>query len=397
MRISAHSTLGITLDNATTATEISTHQPKPSIIDRIKGINRLFLFTVAIPTLLSTIYFGLIASNVYISESKFVIYSPGQSFSASGLGSILGNISGNSSSNATYAIHDYIDSWDAMHALDKTYDLKSIYGNHQIDIFNRFGGLLYPFVNNVELHRYYQSKVLDSIDSTSNISKLTTRAYSAADAQKINVFLLQKSQNLVNQLNTDARQKAVLYAQNQVDIAKQNLRNATINLAQYRNAQKIYSPTEQSALQLTMVAKLQDQLLASKSQLEAIRSHAPNNPQISSLEGNVRLLESQINEQTGKVSGSSQSMASKDVKYTGLQVDQVIAQKLLEAVTSFEQAKITSQKQEFYLETISQPNLPDAAQEPKRFQNILATLLVSLIVWGVLTIVIAGVKEHHDR
>jgi capsular polysaccharide transport system permease protein len=91
-------------------------------------------------------------------------------------------------------------------------------------------------------------------------------------------------------------------------------------------------------------------------------------------------------------------MASKDVKYTGLQVDQVIAQKLLEAaVTSFEQAKITSQKQEFYLETISQPNLPDAAQEPKRFQNILATLLVSLIVWGVLTIVIAGVKEHHDR
>jgi capsular polysaccharide transport system permease protein len=285
-----------------------------------------------------------------------------------------------------------------MHTLDKAYNLKSIYGNHQIDIFNRFGGLLYPFTHNVELHRYYQSKVSDSIDSTSNISKLTIRAYSAADAQKINAFLLQKSQNLINQLNTDARQKAVLYAQNQVSIAKQNLRNATISLAQYRNAQKIYSPPDQSALQLSMVAKLQDQLLASKSQLELIRSRAPNNPQISSLESNVHLLENQINEQTGKVSGSSQSMASKDVKYTGLQVDQVIAQKLLEAaVATFEQAKITSQKQEFYLETISQPNLPDASQEPKRFQNILATLLVSLIVWGVLTIVIAGVREHHDR
>lgn len=386
------------MDSVTSNAAYPGKSSSQGFVQRIKEINRLFLFTVVIPTLISTIYFGLIASNVYISESRFVIYSPGQNLNASGLGSLLGNISGNSSSNATYAIHDYVDSWDAMHELDKTYDLKSIYGNHQIDIFNRFGGVLYPFVNAVELHRYYQSKVADSIDSTSNISKLTTRAFSAADAQKVNAFLLQKSQNLVNQLNTDARKKAVLYAQNQVDIAKQNLRNATINLAQYRNAQKIYSPPEQSALQLTMVAKLQDQLLASKSQLEAIRSRAPNNPQISSLEGNVRLLESQINEQTGKVSGSSQSMASKDVKYTGLQVDQVIAQKLLEAaVTSFEQAKITSQKQEFYLETISQPNLPDAAQEPKRFQNILATLLVSLIVWGVLTIVIAGVREHHDR
>ena len=58
---------------------------------------------------------------------------------------------------------------------------------------------------------------------------------------------------------------------------------------------------------------------------------------------------------------------------------------------------MTAQKQELYLETISRPNLPDAPQLPHRFEDILATLLISFIVWGILTILIAGVKEHHDR
>ena len=386
------------MNYATIATANSSQHQKPGIIERIKGINRLFLYTVVIPVTLSIIYFGLIASDVYISESRFVVYSPSQNFSASGLGSLLGSMTGNNSSSAANNIHDYIDSWDAMSALDQAYNLKLVYGNHQIDMIDRFGGLLYPFVNNVELHRYYQSMVLDSIDSTSGITKLTVHAYSAADAQKINAFLLQKSQDIVNQLNDTAHSKAVFYAQNQVELAEKNLRSATLTLAQYRNNQRIFSPPAQSVLQLGMIAKMQEQLITERSRIEAIRTHAPKNPQLPVLESNIRTLEKQISDEAAKVSGSDQSLASKDIKYEGFVVDQMLAQKLLEAaVTSLEQAKMTAQKQELYLETISQPNLPDASQSPKRFQDILATLLVLLIVWGVLTIVLAGVREHHDR
>lgn len=374
------------------------HPIQPTLIRRIKGINRLFLYTVVIPTLLAIIYFGLIASDVYISESRFVVYSPSQSLSTSGLGSLLGNLGGNNSTNAAYSIKDYIESWDAMKSLDQAYDLKKTYGNHQIDIFDRFGGVFYPLTNFVELRRYYRSKVKDTIDTTSEITKLTVRAYSAEDARKINAFLLQKSQDIINRLNDNARRNAVHYAQNEVDLAEQKLRSATLALAQYRNVHRVFNPPAQSALQLGMVSKLEDQLIMEKGQLDAIRTHAPNNPQLPVLESNIHTLESAIQEETGKVSGADQSLASKDIEYERFLVDQLLAQKILEAaVTSLEQAKVTAQKQELYLETISRPNLPDAAQEPKRFQDILATLLVSLIVWGVLTIVTAGVREHHDR
>ena len=360
--------------------------------------NKLFLYSVILPTFLSILYFGLIASPVYISESRFVVYSPSQHFSGAGLSSIIGNLSGNNSTSAAYAVHDYIGSWDAMLALDKAYDLKHLYGNHDIDVFDRFGGLIYPFSSHVDLLRYYNTKVTDSIDTTSGITNLKVKAYTADDAQRLNTFLLQKSQDIVNQMNDTARRKAVFYAQNEVTEAEKNLRTATVALAKYRNMHHVFSPPAQSALQLQMVSKLQDQLITQKGEISALRAHAPRNPQLPVLESNVKALEMEINNQSSAVTGTDQSLASKDVEYERLLVDQTIAQKLLEvSVTSLEQARVTAQKQELYLETISRPNLPDDAQEPRRFKDIVATLLVSLIVYGILTIVIAGVREHHDR
>jgi capsular polysaccharide transport system permease protein len=48
------------------------------------------------------------------------------------------------------------------------------------------------------------------------------------------------------------------------------------------------------------------------------------------------------------------------------------------------------------LERIVQPSRPDTALEPRRVRGVLATLGLGLIVWGVLTMLVAGVKEHLD-
>ena len=369
-----------------------------SVWNRVKNLNKLFIYVVLLPTGLSILYFGFIASPVYISESSFVVYSPSQHVSSSGLASLLSGLGGSNSTSAAETIHAYIESWDALMSLQRTYDLKKIYGNDHIDIFNRFGGILYPYTSMVKLLRYYQSMVTDKLGTTDGITKLKVRAYSADDARKINAFLLQKSQDIVNQLNDNARHKSVYYARQDVKSAEEKLKQATLALAQYRNVHSVFNPAAQSALQLGLVSKLQDQLITQKTQLDAILAHAPGNPQIPVLKSSIKALEGEIKTEENKVTGSGQSLASKDTEYEHLSVNQLLAEKLLEAaVTSLEQARLTAQKQELYLETISRPNLPDAPQEPKRFEDVLAVLLVSLMIWGVLSILLAGVREHHAR
>ncbi|AOV17475.1 capsule biosynthesis protein [Acidihalobacter aeolianus] len=365
---------------------------------KLRGISKLFMWVVIVPTTLSILYFGLIASPVYISESRFVIYSPNERVSSSGLAGLLSAFGGSNSTSAAQTVSSYVNSWDAMMALNRKYNLKMIFGNDSIDIFDRFGGVFYPFTSDVKLLKYYRAMVSDTLDSATGISELHVRAYTAKDAHKLNEFLLNKSQEIVNMLNEQARQKAVSYAENNVAQAEAQLKHATLALAEYRNMHAVFSPPAQSKMQLDLIANLQTKLISEKTNLDALLSHAPNNPQIPVLRSAVRALEREIAREKGKVTGSDQSLASKDIEFEQLTVNQLLAEKLLEAAfTSLQQARVTAQKQELYLETISRPNLPDAPQDPKRIRGVFATLVISLMIWGVLYIVIGGIKEHHDN
>ncbi len=360
--------------------------------------HRLFLWVVVLPTFLSVLYFGFLASPVYVSESSFVVYSQNERLPSSGLGSLLSGLAGSNSTSAAQTIDAYVRSWDAMMALNRAFNLKKVYGNDSISVFNRFGGVFYPYSSFVRLLKYYRGKVVDELDATTGITTLKVRAFNPKDAQKINAFLLAKSQDIVNQLNQNARQKAVAYAKKDVATAEQRLRSATLALAEYRNRKGVFNPQAQSGLELGMVSRLQDQLIQQQTQLDAIVAHAPNNPQIPVLRSSIATLKAEIQAQSAKVTGSEGSLASKDKEYERLFINQLLATKLLEAaVTSLEQARLTAQKQELYLETISRPNLPDAATEPHRLEGILATFLITLLLWGVLSILVAGIREHHER
>jgi capsular polysaccharide transport system permease protein len=60
-------------------------------------------------------------------------------------------------------------------------------------------------------------------------------------------------------------------------------------------------------------------------------------------------------------------------------------------------ARIQAQKQQLFLEAIVAPNLPDEALLPHRLRNILATFLIGTLLWGIFSVIFAGIREHNDR
>lgn len=366
------------------------------MLRRLKNIDRLFQLIVLLPTAIALLYFGLIASPVYISQSSFVVYTPNQRGGGqTGLAALLSTLGGSNSTSAAETISTYTQSWSAMEALNQTYNLRKIFGD--ADIFNRFGGIFHPFTDMVHLWRYYQNMVADGPDPTSGISTLTVRAYTPQDAQKINAFLLAKGQTIVNQLNETARKSAVSYAEQDVQAAQEKFKAATLAVAQYRNEQGVYDPNAQSKGQFGLIQQLQGKLADVTIELSSLMAHAPDNPQIPVLETTIASLHRQIQKAEQTVTGSGKSLASQDTQYQILNVNLMLSQALLEsAVVSLEQARTTAQKQELYLETISSPNLPDAAEEPKRLEDILAVFIVCTMIWGVVRIIIGGIREHKD-
>ena len=109
------------------------------------------------------------------------------------------------------------------------------------------------------------------------------------------------------------------------------------------------------------------------------------------------MLETEIELESARVAGGGRSLASKAVEFQRLALEKEFADKqLASALASLEQARNEAQRQQLYLERIVQPSLPDAAMEPRRVRNILTTLVLGLVAWGVLTMIVAGIKEHLD-
>ena len=358
-------------------------------------LNILFIATVLVPTAVAILYFGFLASDVYVSESKFVVRSPDKP-SASGLGVLLKSAGFSNAGDEIFAAHEYVRSRDALRELNKNGALEKAYSHPSISIFNRFN----PFGLNgsfEDLFDYYNNKVAIEYSPSESITTLRVRGYSPQTALEINRHLLELSEGTVNRLNSRGRADLIQAASDEVREAEMTAREAAAALARYRNSQGILDPERQATVQIQMISKLQDELIAARTQLSQLRSMAPENPQIPLLQIRVNQLTKEIAGQQGQVAGNRRSLSGAAAQYQRLQLEREIAdRRLTGAMNSLQEAQSEARRKQAYVERIAQPSLPDEAREPRRLRSIFATFVLGLVAYGILMMLLAGIREHRD-
>lgn len=360
-----------------------------------KKINGLMAITVVIPTVIACLYYGIFASDVYISESRFVVRSPDKPAS-SGLGVILKSAGFSNAGDEIYVVQNYVKSRDALKALNKKDFMRRTYGAASVSIFDRFDPLGWDG-SFEDLYKYYQGKVDIQHETVSSTTTMKVRAYDAENARKINLLLLEQAEELVNRLNERGRRDLIEYALREVEEAKDASRQAGAALASYRNQEGVVDPEQQATVQLQMISKLQDELINTETQLLQLRTFTPQNPQIPVLRTRVRGLKQEIDEQIGRVAGNRKSLAAAAQQFQRLQLESQFADRQLSAaMTSLQDARNEARRKQAYVERIVSPDIPDEAVEPRRLRGILATFLLGLVAWGILTMLLAGVREHND-
>lgn len=361
-----------------------------------KNNDPLFWLCVVIPTILLIIYYGFIASDVYISESKYVIRSPNQQ-AVSGLGVMLKNIGFNASSDDSYVVRDFLTSRDAVKSLNQSLAIEQKYSDPAIDPISRFG-TFYQSHTFENFYDYFTKKIKIVYDPASSISQLQVRAYTPQAAQQINTQLLQMSEAVINKINADAKRDILKYAQDEVLAAQKTSKQAAENLANYRTDKAVFNPEGQSMIVLQEISKLQDALIQAQTQLAQAESLAPDNPQIEPMKLRIQTLEAAIKAKSDQVTGpNDRSLSNRSADYQRLALEKELADKqLATAMVNYEQAKSDFSQKQLYISTLSKPSLPDEALEPKRWKNILSGFIFGLLTWGVLRLFVAGVREHND-
>lgn len=103
-------------------------------------LSPLFLVCVALPTFMAMVYFGLLASDVYISESRFIVRGQDKA-TPTALGLLLNNAALSHGTPESAAAQSFLMSRDALAALNRGNAYARAYTRPAISAFDRFNPL----------------------------------------------------------------------------------------------------------------------------------------------------------------------------------------------------------------------------------------------------------------
>lgn len=360
--------------------------------------SRWFIIFVGAPTFIALLYYGLIASDQYVSQSQFVIKNSGQRpAQVSTIANLIQSTGLSASQEEASEIVSYLHSRGALARLEKEIHFRNRFGNQSIDALDRFPQFLSD--NSFEeLYKYYEKMVNSYVDHENGLVILESKAFNAQDAYDINNALLIQSEDFVNKLNDRARNKALSESSAAVQLAKQRLSKARRNLREYRNTHDIIDPAKQTTGTLGIESQLVAQQAALLAQIEKIEKVAPKNPALPAMRSEVVSLNHQIMDQRGRTVGTKNGIASKLGDYEDLTTEEQFSLQMLTAAsTELERARTDAIKQQYYLERVSDPNLPDKALLPSRIRQILTILALSLCLYFIGWMLVVGVLEHSSE
>jgi capsular polysaccharide transport system permease protein len=364
----------------------------------LSGLKNLFVWTVLIPTGLGVFYYGFMASDVFVCESHYIVRTQNQQSATGSFDLLLQTAGFSHSQDDTNDVNDFVQGRAALAELEKKMGLMASFSSPKVDRIRRFAGFDFWDQSFENFFKYYTKHIVEiDIDSSTSISTLLTRGNSAEEAYSINAKLLELSEDLINALNKRIRMDMVGFATSECEKAVSKAKEAAVSLSLYRNKQGIFDVNTQSGLQLQNINKLETDMVSAKTELAQIQSASQNSPAIPVLKERMKALQLEMDSGMKKVAGANGSLTFYGPEYEQLQIDNDFAQKLLTgALATLEQSRNEALRKELYLQRVVEPKVPDSPIEPRRLRNIATVLIIGLLAWGLLSLLLAGVREHHE-
>jgi capsular polysaccharide transport system permease protein len=369
---------------------------------RPRGIDKLmkalfiaaFALFFALPNIASGLYYGLLASDQFMSETRFTVRTSEPMQAADQFGDMSGIPSAKIVQD-TQIVANYIISRTMLERLEREADFIGRYSSDQADWLARL-----PEGETIEERlEYWESMVDVGISPSSGIITVQVRAFSAEDARAIVQEVVAASEALINDLNDRIWNDATASARAQVERATASLSQARQAFETARNESGILAVEETS----TSLSALLTQLMGEKIELEGRMNAVSDNvsrdaPQMRVLAREIEAKDQQIAQlrsQIASTNGGGTTLADTSTVFSQLTLEQTIAeQQLTASITALEQLQYLSQQQLMYLDPFLAPTLPDGAEYPRRAFWSMIIFVVSLLTFGIVAGILSIVRTR---
>lgn len=351
------------------------------------------LFFVALPTLAAIVYYGLVATPIYVSDSSFIVRMAAPPATSS-FGSFLETAGIARAQDDTFSVQEFLASRDALHQLVQALPIHSMFTHPDIDALARFPQF-WESDTFEGLFRYFGSRVEVAYNSTTGITSLRTTAFTPQDSYDLNQALLGFGGDFLTRMNDRARADAVRFAEQEVRASEQRLLDAQTAITEFRNRELVIDPDRASTTMLDLIANLAAEQADMRARRAELLASAPDSSALPFVSSRIEALEGQIEAERAKVVGTDASMAPRIAAYERLTIAREFADKaLVSASSALDSARADARRQQLYLERIVEPGLPDEADQPQRLKAIAVIFLVTGGLYLIGRLLITAIRDY---
>jgi capsular polysaccharide transport system permease protein len=367
-------------------------------LNRLKGLlaaNRWYSFLVVLPSVVLGLWYGLIATDRYVSEARMLVERdtggglPGMDLGILSLGSSQTEID-------AWLVKRFIESPAMVRHLDETLGLRVHYEAPEADPFSR----MWRSTSRESFVKYYLDHVEVSVDPDALTLDLLVQGFEPEYAQKLGQAIATRAEDFVNEVGQSLARQQVEFVQTEVDSAYRRLQKASKELIRFQNEKGLLSPEVENAAISQVIANLQSELAQRRTELKALLAFlSPTAPDVQNLQKRVSALERQIEQERSKQVRGAGSAALNDLMfdYKDREMEVQIARDIYEGgLKSLEAAKVDASRKMKHLVMVSAPTLPQTSTEPRRLHGWITAVVLLNLAYVIVSLIISTIRDHRE-
>jgi len=358
--------------------------------------HRLAWYIIGVPMLVLTVYFGLLATDRYVSESRIVIKRNAESGVQIG-GFSLPFFGGSSGANVEDSIHlrEYVYSQDLFEVLDKELNLREEFALKGLDFIQ----MMPPWATKEDYLERYRQVLEFAWDDKSGVIVITTHGSSPDFARKFNEAVLKESEKFINELSRRVAREQLEFADQELLRARKELDGAKEKLLSFQNTSKVLDPMVSAEVTTRVIAELEAQSAAKEVELNTLGGMLQSDAaQVVALRQTIAGIRQQIVAEKSKLTSSKGKALNREaaefLDYRGMVEFRTDVYKI--ALGTLEKIRLEVARKARTLAVLSSPQIPEKARYPQRLRTLGSWLFGLCLLFGFIRLTIEIVEDHRD-
>jgi capsular polysaccharide transport system permease protein len=353
-----------------------------------------YWFVCLLSILLVGLYWGLWASDRYVSETNVVLESPQIAPPELSFQSLMGGAGGNTGD--MLLLRDYLLSVDMLRKADEALNLRDHYSQSKIDVFSQLSS---PDLPIEELHKYYMKRVSVELDDYAGVLRIKVVAFDPEMAHALANLLLKAGEQHMNGMGQRLAKEQVEFLEKQVAKQAEQFDAAREDLISYQNENGLVSPTGTVESISSVVASLEGELAKLRAKKIALLSYqSPRSSEVKRVEAEISALMQQIDQERGRMaqqSGGALNVVSS--QYQQLELRAQFAQESYSgALMALENTRIEAARKLKQVSVLQSPTFPEYPVEPRRLYNTVVFAIIAFLAGLIIQMLVLIVKDHKD-